>query len=472
MSRPRPVPRGRGLRAAVPGLAAPPLRWEERPLPAGGRLLVTPMPGRASVTVTALLDVGSRHESLAQAGISHLLEHMVFKGTRRYPTGRAVSEAIEGVGGVLNGATDQEATVFWAKVPTGHLERALDVLLELAFAAVLEPSELEKERRVVLEELRMVRDQPQDLVHVDAEAGLWPGHALGRDPGGTLGSVRRLTVDDLGAHRRRHYRPPALILSVAGPVRVDQAARLATGRLADLAGGLWDVGTDGVRPTRAPGRRGGMAARPLAPGTAIHLRQRRTEQVHCLIGVRAPSYRDPDRTVLDVLNGVLGDGMSSRLFLELREERGLAYDVGSFTVRFRDSGALLLSVATEPPRAAAAAAAAWRELTRMAEERVPAPELRKVKEYLKGRLLLGVEGTSAVSEFVGQQALLLGTPRSPAELVEAIEAVDAEAVRDLAARLLGPGAVRAAIVGPVRDPEPFAAALGAGGVAAQREAGG
>ncbi|HUY96219.1 MAG TPA: pitrilysin family protein [Verrucomicrobiae bacterium] len=427
---------------------APELSWEERSLPGGGRLLVTPMPGRASVTVSALLDVGSRHESLAQAGISHLLEHMVFKGTRSYPSGRAVSEAIEGVGGILNGATDQEATVFWAKVPAAHLERAVDVLLELAFAPRLDPNELDKERRVVLEELRMVRDQPQELVQTDSDAGLWPAHALGRDPGGTPGSVRRVTPDDLAAHHRRHYRPPALVLSVAGPVRVHQVERLVAPRLAGLAGAA-----AGAPRTPAP-------ARPLPPGTVVHIRHRRTEQVHCLVGLRAPSYRDPDRTVLDVLNGVLGDGMSSRLFLELREERALAYDVGSFTTRFRDSGALLLSVATEPQQAVAAVTAAWRELGRLAEDRVPAPELRKVQEYLKGRLLLGVESTSAVSDFVGQQALLLGRPRSPGELVAAIDEVDQDAVRELAGRLLGAGAVRAAVVGPVRDPEPFAAALG------------
>ena len=464
-------PGRRRPRAAAAHLAgsAPRLRWEERALPGGGRLLVTPMAERASVTVSLLLDVGSRHESLAQAGLSHLLEHMVFKGTRRYPSGRAVSEAIEGVGGVLNGGTDKEATVFWAKVPAAHAERAVDVLLELAFAAVLDPLELAKERRVVLEELRMVRDQPQDLVNVDLEAALWPGHALGRDPGGTPGSVRRATGDDVARHRRRHYRAAALVVSIAGAIEVDRAAHLVASRLEALLEAAGSAPVAGRADGPGPARRA-APARPLAPGTAVHLRHRRTEQAHCLVALRAPSYLDPDRTVLDVLNGVLGEGMSSRLFLELREERGLAYDVGSFTVKFKDTGALVLAVATEPAQAEAAVTGAWRELHRLAEERVPGPELRKVREYLKGRLLLGVEGTSAVSDFVGQQALLLGAPRSPAELVEAIERVDAEAVRGLAARLLAAGAVRAAIVGPLRDPEPFRALLEANGTNMSQEA--
>ncbi len=442
------------LRSAPP--AAPTVRWEERPLPGGARLLLTPMAERASATVTILLGVGSRHEPVALAGASHLLEHMVFKGTRGFPTGRAVSEAIEGVGGSLNGATDKEATVFWAKVPSAHVGRAVEVLLDLVFAPRLDGAELEKERRVVLEELRMVRDQPQDQVGVDLEAAVWPGHALGRDPGGTAASVRRVSVADLERHHRRHYRPGGLVVSVAGAIDADTVAAEVEVRLAAL------LGAPGEPEPGSADRRGPAAARALSAGTAVHLRHRRTEQAHCQVALRAPSYLDPDRTTLDVLNGVLGEGMSSRLFLELREERALAYDVGSFTVRFRDSGALVLAVATEPAQLPAAVAAAWAEFTRLAEEQVPESELRKVREYLKGRLLLGVEGTSSVSDFVGQQALLLGAPRSPGELVDAIEAVDADAVRELAGRLLGAGAVRAAIVGPLRDAEPFRVALGAG----------
>ncbi|HUY61173.1 MAG TPA: pitrilysin family protein, partial [Candidatus Dormibacteraeota bacterium] len=414
---------------------APDVTWEERALAGGARLLVVPMSGRPSASVSCMLRVGSRDETPREAGICHFLEHMVFKGTDRYPSGRSVSEAIEGIGGVLNGSTDKEATDFWARVPVGQLERAVDVLLEMVYAARIDGGEVERERRVVLEELRMYRDQPGDLAQMEFDRLMWPRHPLAGDPGGSLASVAGIDQTALRAHYQAAYAPTRLVVSVAGGVTVEQVAAVVEARL-----GAGAVAAGLAQAAGGPNGRRRAPAGPAGPGVVVRARPRRTEQTHVVVGVRGLSYRDPDRIALDVLNGVLGEGMSSRLFVELREERGLAYDVHSFTTKHQDTGAWAVYLATEPGRAPDALAAAVAEMRRVATIAVGPDELRRAKEYLKGRLLLHMEGTGAVSEFVGQQALLLDTVETPAAVLAAIEAVDADAVRRVAATLLAPGA--------------------------------
>ncbi len=412
---------------------------------AGARLVTVPLPGRGSVAVAFMLAVGSRYEPEDKCGISHFVEHMLFKGAAAHPTPRAISESIEGVGGVLDAATDREATVFWTRVPAKELERAVAVLADMLLHPLLPPDEVAKERQVVIEELRMYQDNPQDQVQTVFDDVMWPGHPLGRDVAGREDTVRAFTDTDCRAHLAAHVRPDTLVVSVAGGVATEDVAVVLERHL--------DGWSDGARAARP-------APDPATPpsGDPLRVTRRAVEQASVIIGARAPSYMHADRFSVDILNVVLGEGMSSRLFLELRERRALVYDVHSFISRLADSGVLGIGFGAEPRQTLVALKAAVAELRRLAEEPVGDAELHKAREYAKGRLLLNLEGTSALCEYAGQQELLTGTILSPDEVLARYDAVTAADVRRVAADILG-GGLRGAVVGPFQGSARFAAAL-------------
>jgi predicted Zn-dependent peptidase len=409
-------------------------------LEGGVRVIAAPMRERASVSIAFMFGTGSRVETAQECGLAHFIEHMVFKGGEAYPTARRISEAVEGVGGVLNASTDREATIFWAKVPADRIDVAISVLSDMLFTPRFLPEDVERERQVVIEELRMYEDSPQDHVHTLFDAVMWPDHPLGWDVAGTEATVQSFTADDCRRHLQRQYRPDDLVVSVAGALDADAAAELVATSLRRWRG----QAGDGAQPLSA-----------TAPsGTAVSLLDRRASQANIVLGARAPSYRDERRFVADILNVVLGEGMSSRLFLELREERGLAYDVHSFLTRVADSGTLAISLGCEPKRALEAMRAAVAELDRLATEPVPAAELERAKEYARGRLSVQLESTSALCNHLGQQELLTGEILLASDIAERLLDVDPEAVRSLAAEILA-GGLRAAVIGPFRKHEPF-----------------
>jgi predicted Zn-dependent peptidase len=416
-------------------------------LDGGVRLLAAPMRERASVSVAFMFGTGSRVESPAECGLAHFIEHMVFKGGDRYPTAKLISQAVEGVGGALNASTDREATVFWAKVPADRLAVGIDVLGDMLFCPRLLDEDVERERQVVVEELRMYEDSPQDHVQTLFDAVMWPDHPLGWDVAGTEATVRSFTAADCRRHLGRRYRRDDLVISVAGSLAPDRVAELVSAALE-----RWSQ-SDGAPP--------GPAAPATPPaGSPLSLLDRRTGQANVILGARAPSYRDERRFTADLLNIVLGEGMSSRLFLELREERGLAYDVHSFLSRVVDSGALGISLGCEPGRALVAMRAAIAELRRLADELVPDAELERAKEYARGRLEVQLESTSALCNHLGQQELLTGEILSAAAIGERLLAVRPEELRELAAEILDAG-LRAAVIGPFRKAEPFLEVLSA-----------
>ena len=392
-----------------------------------------------------MIGVGSRYESEAESGISHFVEHMVFKGGRRYPTARDISEAIEGVGGVLNAATDREATVFWTRVPVAKLGLAVSVLTDMLLTPALDDAEVVKERQVVIEELRMYQDNPQDYVQIAFDALMWPDHPLGWDVAGREESVLSFTADECRRHLEKHLLPSTLVVSIAGGFEAAEATATI-----DQAIAPWATSRSGTPEPALP------ATPPSGP--PLRVIRRSAEQANILIGARAPSYNDPDRHVADILNVILGEGMSSRLFLELREHRGLVYDVHSFMSRMSDTGVLGIGLACEPRQAATAVEAAVAELRKLADDPVGDAELTKAREYAKGRLLLQLESTSALGEYAGQQLLLQGRIVEPEELVARLESVEAAQVRELAERLLCAG-LRAAVVGPFRSETRFEKAI-------------
>jgi predicted Zn-dependent peptidase len=410
----------------------------------GVRLITAPLGQRNSASVALMFKIGSRYEPERIAGVSHFVEHMVFKGSRRYPTSKDVAEAIEGVGGELNAATDKETTVYWARVPGDRLSNAIDVLTDIIQNPVLDPAEVEKERDVILEELRMYLDSPADHVHTLFEEELWPHHPLGVDIAGTEESVRAITAEDMRRHLDNHYLGTDLVIAVAGNVEHEATVEM-------LRPGLegWGDGT----------AREYVGATPLPSGTAVRLLTKPTEQAHVVLGTRCISYHHPDRFALDLANCVLGEGMSCRLFLEIRERLGLCYDIHSWAGRLADTGSAGIYLGTEPGRAQAAVEATMAELHRICEQPVGADELTKAREYLKGRLLLRLEGTGSLATWLGGQELLTGQILQPAEIIDRLDAITADDIMRVAADTYARQPLRMAVIAPMEDEAPLARAI-------------
>ena len=383
--------------------------------------------------------VGSRYEPDTLAGISHLLEHMFFKGSARYAGAKEIAEAIEGVGGILNAGTDKELTVYWARVPQNKAELAIDVLGDMLFAPRLDPAELEKERLVVLEELRMYQDSPQEYVHNLLEQIIWPNHPLGRDTAGTEATVRALQREDLVRYLEEHYLLRNLVVTVAGQITHEKALELIEPRLKPRGNGV----VHGFLPSSPNGTR-----------PRVLLRPKKTEQAHICLGVHAPSYMHPDRYITDILSTVLGEGMSSRLFLEVREKLGLAYDVHSYVNRLYDTGMLGVYAGSEPRQAARAVGAIVEQLRRLMDVPVGETELTKAKEFYKGRLLLMMESTDSVVYRYGSQEALTGRILTVEEIVAEVDGVTAADVMRVAKDLFSQS-LHLAVIGPFRSEGPF-----------------
>ena len=415
------------------------------PLTGGAKLVTAPMPERLSTSVVLMFAGGSRLEDDRLAGVSHFIEHLYFKGTKKRPSSKEIADAIEGVGGFINASTDKELTAYWARVPSEHLDLGLDVLFDIVSNSKLDPDDLERERTVILEELRMYQDQPQDFVQNLFEELIWPGHPLGRDIAGTEESVARLTHDDILEYADSHYRLPNLVIGVAGVVD-ENATRAAIEPRLTLS---HEPDADLLSGTPAP----------LA-GPRVLVRRRQTEQAHICVGMRAMSYRDPDRYALDLLNTVLGEGMSSRLFLNIRERLGLAYDVHSFTQKHRDTGYLGVYIGVEPKKAVDAVNAVMTELRSLCEKEVAPDEIERAKEFTKGRLRLELETTNGVSFWLTYQELLFGEIKTIEEELELVDAVTAADVKRVAAQVFE-GAAQMAVIGPFARDRGFRLAVGA-----------
>jgi predicted Zn-dependent peptidase len=411
----------------------------------GAKLVVESMPERLSASVVFMFGGGSRLEDDRLAGVSHFIEHLFFKGTRKRPTSKEIADAIEGVGGFINASTDKELTAYWARVPSEHLHLGFDVLFDIVTNSKLDPADVERERMVILEELRMYQDQPQDLVQNLFEELIWPNHALGRDIAGTEASVSRLTRDDILEYADAHYRLPNLVIGAAGSLDEQGTVSVVTSGLA-LRPGL-----DGAVPVVPP--------EPLAGPRAL-VRRRDTEQAHICLGTRAYSYVHPDRHALDLLNTVLGEGMSSRLFLNIREKLALAYDVHSFTQKHRDTGYLGVYIGVEPKKAVDAVNAVMAELRALGEMPVTPEELARAKEFTKGRLRLELETTNGVAFWLTYQELLLGEISSIEQELAFVDAVTADDVRRVAADVFS-GPMQMAVIGPFARDSAFRLAIGA-----------
>ena len=398
------------------------------------RVVTSPMRHTRSVTASIYVGVGSRYEADEQAGISHVVEHLVFKGTERRPNPTDISGAVEGVGGTLNAGTEQELTVYWGKVALPYLDETLDLLIDMVRHSVYDPEDIDRELLVVIEELNMVNDQPASKVELLIEELLWPGHPLGRDIGGTRESVSSLTREMVLDHVGRFYSPDNMVVSVAGNVDHDYVVELT----ASLTEG-WGPGTaSGWTPFS-----GGQTE------PEVRIESRKTEQSHLAIAVPGVSLRHPDRYAFDLLSVVLGEGMSSRLFVEVREERGLAYDIHSSAAHFLDCGALLIMAGVDPKRVHDALRTILDQVGAL-RDGLPEEELEKAKRMTTGMMDLRMEDTRAVSAWMGAQEMLLGEVVEVDEVAERVNGVGVDDVHRVANELLRTEELRMAVVGPHR----------------------
>jgi predicted Zn-dependent peptidase len=401
------------------------------------------MPERLSASLVFMFGGGSRLEDDRLAGASHFIEHLFFKGTARRPTSKEIADAIEGVGGFINASTDKELTAYWTRVPAEHLHLGLDVLADIVSNSKLAPEDVERERLVILEELKMYQDQPQDYALNLLEEIIWPGHPLGRDVAGTEQSVASLSREDILEYADAQYRMPNLVIGVAGAMDERQVLAALGSRV------TLQSEPNGLVAPEAP---------PPLNGSNVLLRRKRTEQAHICLGVRAPSYLHPDRYALDLLNTVLGEGMSSRLFLNIRERLGLAYDVHSFTQKHRDTGHLGIYLGVDPKKALEAIRAVIAEMHALCEQDIPEEELHRAKEFTKGRLRLDLETTNGVAFWLTYQELLIGEIKDIEDELGLVDAVTAADIRRVANSVLR-SAIQAAVIGPFTRDAAFLAAI-------------
>lgn len=402
----------------------------------GLRIVHIPMPVMRSVTLAIFVGVGSRHESAQQAGIAHLIEHMLFKGTARRPRAADISETLDSVGGILNASTDKEVTLYWAKVAREHLPLAVDLLADMLRCSRLTPTDLTKEKSVVLEELNMLTDDPQEWVHVLADEALWPRQGAGREVAGTRASVQALRRRDLVAHLNRYYGANNAVISLAGGVDLEEALRVIREYFGDWTQAAPEAPAPAYIPDGAP---------------RLRMDHKPTEQVNLCLAFPGFSRYHPDRWALDVLCTILGGGTSSRLFLRLRERLGLAYDIHAYSTHLSDTGSIVVYAGVDRQKTEPALGAIFQEVDRLQRRRVSDDELRKAKQYLRGRLWLGLEDTYAVAHWFGAQEILEHDVVTPAEAADATDAVSAADLLRVARTYLQPELSRLAAVGPVSD---------------------
>jgi predicted Zn-dependent peptidase len=398
-------------------------------LDSGIRLVTESMPDVASLCVGVWVGTGSRDEAPEQSGTSHFLEHLLFKGTPER-TAREIAEEVDEVGGDMNAYTTKEYTTFYVRTLAEHFELGLDILGDILCRPALRPEEVDAERQVILEEVLMHRDEPSDVVQELFAAAMFPDHPLGLEVLGEPEVVRKATVPEIRSFFDTHYLPGNMVVAAAGDLDHARLERAIEARFASRQGGAPPV-------RKAPSE----LTVPLVVET------RDTEQAQLVLGVRAPDRHSADRFSLAVLNHVLGGGLSSRLFQEIREARGLAYSIGSDRSAYDDAGTLAISVGTGPEHAHEVLALLHAELDRLGAEGITARELEVAKGHLRADLLLSLEDSGARMSRIGAGVLLFGTVLTVGELLERIAAVTADQVRSVAEQLLA-GPRTLAVVGP------------------------
>ncbi|WP_315914714.1 pitrilysin family protein [Arthrobacter sp. lap29] len=418
-------------------------------LPGGVRVLTESMPGQRSATIGFWVGVGSRDESEGQHGSTHFLEHLLFKGTKRR-TALEIASAFDEVGGESNAATAKESTCYYARVLDTDLPMAIDVIADMVTSAVIDPNELEQERDVILEEIAMDGDDPTDVAHEKFVAAVMGEHALGRPIGGTPEVIKAVPRESVWEHYQKHYRPETLVITAAGGLDHDVVCTLVLDALRTAG---WSL-DEGVVPV--PRR----ASDPTSiTGTAgLLVVNRQVEQANIILGCPSLRATDPRRFVMSVLNSILGGGMSSRLFQEIREKRGLVYSTYSFASSYADAGYFGMYAGCAPAKVGQVIGLLEAELEKLAEHGVSDEELRKALGQLSGGIVLALEDSGSRMSRLGRAELVTGEYFDIDESLSRVRQVTAAEVQDLA-RELAAAPRTITVVGPFEENETFGLAL-------------
>jgi predicted Zn-dependent peptidase len=414
--------------------------YETATLSNGIRVLTAPMPYAQSVSCFLMIAAGSRYETRETNGIAHFAEHMFFKGTERRPRSRDITTTIDSIGGEINAFTSKEYTGYYVRCAAEQRATAFDVLLDMIRHSKFEPEEIEREKGVIVEEMNMYYDTPRDFIGGVYDELLYGDQPLGWHIIGQEETVRSATRETFFDYIGRWYKPERILVGVGGRVEGDVVAELEA-----LLGDLEPADTS------APA----AVAPANGSGPRVMLRTKQSDQAHICLGVRGYPLVHPDRYAVQLLGTILGGGMSSRLFTEVRERRGLAYYVFGFHNSYTDAGSLLAQAGVDIDRIDEAIETIVTELRKVAAEPVPADELETARNSTKGRFALQLESPHALLMFGLRRAVLEGAPTEPDEVMAGLDAVTAEDLQRVAGDLLGGTPMNLALVGPFDDPERF-----------------
>ena len=417
--------------------------FEKHVLPNGLRVLTAPMPQAQSVSCFVMLAAGSRYETAESSGIAHFAEHMFFKGTERRPTARDISAEIDAIGGEFNAFTGKEITGYYVRCAGESRDIALDVLVDMLRHSRFDPEEIQREKGVINEEMNMYFDTPRDYISGVYDDLVYGDHPLGWDILGTKETIASTTRETFLSYVDRWYTAGRMVVGVAGAIGegLDE-------KLVELLGDVRS-GREGA-PDAAP---------PVVNGSRVRVHSKASDQAHLCVGFRTYPIDHPDRYVIDILRVVLGGGMSSRLFTEVRERRGLAYYVFAMIQGYADTGSLFTQAGVDVKRVDDAVATIVGELTKMADEPVPPDELEKARAYAKGRFVLSLETPQGVNRFGLLREVLEDTHPDPSEVLAGYEKVTADDIRRVAGQLVTPETLRLALIGPFDDADRFEALL-------------
>jgi predicted Zn-dependent peptidase len=412
--------------------------FERTTLSNGTRVLTAPMDHAQSVSCFVMFAAGSRYERREESGIAHFAEHMFFKGTERRPTARDIATEIDSIGGEFNAFTGKELTGYYVKCAAETRDVALDVLVDMLRNSRFDAGEIDREKGVIVEEMNMYADTPRSYVGNVWDRHVYGDQPLGWDVIGTEETVRGATRETFMGYLDRWYLPERTVVGLGGKIGDDLVARLE-----ELLGDVPTGTTGAPDPVVLPEN-----------GSPVRIHTKQSDQAHVVIGARSYPHGHPDRYVLQLLSTVLGGGMSSRLFTEVRERRGLAYYVFSANQSYADAGTIGAQAGVDLTRIDEAVETIVAELRRISRESVPAEELEKARSFAKGRFVLGLESPHATIMFGLRREILEGGAVEPTEVLEGLDAVTTEDVARVAADLLG-GELQLALIGPFDEPERF-----------------
>ncbi|MDD4980362.1 MAG: pitrilysin family protein [Candidatus Omnitrophica bacterium] len=411
--------------------------YKNKILDNGLRIVAHPMSKMQSVAIGIWIRVGGRYESAEFKGIAHFLEHLVFKGSKNYSC-RKIKESIEGVGGSLNGFTSEELTCYLVKIPYSYLDIALNVLSDMVRNPLLLEKEINKERTVILEEIKMYKDLPQSYVYELLDELLWPDQPLGAPIIGTADSVNKIKRGSLSLFKERYYTAPNIIISVAGALDFD--------KFTDKVSAIFSAGQD--KNINAFSKVREQQFKPK-----LKLLYKETEQTHMALGFRGFKREHPLKYALGLLHIVLGANMSSRLFNEVREKNGLAYEIGTQVKYFQDTGAFIVHAGIDNRNVSEAIKLILKELKKAKDKLVTAAEFKRAKEFYLGQLMLALEDTLDHMLWIGESLATLDKVYSLEDIIKEVRKVKRENIREAAESILQEGRLNLALIGPLKDKE-------------------